>query len=416
MRTLILLPLAVLSASAFAAGQPLLPAGPGDLVPTQLSAAAKAVRGDIERAPVQFAWSLDPAEKLAAPAPFTAESREFWTDIDAAALKRGHAIETTAPGALIRISPAGGALSKSLPLFLEDLSVRQGDRMLKADRAFVQSATHAALKEAGADFPDGTLVMRLQPSLGKGRFELLAPKARGAYLVHVYEPDSPFNFTLQSTRDVAMAGGELALKAAFNDAQGLRDVQRIAGLVTSPGGESFDVAFEPAAEGGYRAMLALPKTFRDAPGLWELHAFAAADADGAQVLRDARTAFSVTKPTARLAGQAAVEQRNGLQLSLPVQIAAPGRYEVRATLFATGPDGALAPVAQSHAAKWLDASGAIDVAFGADLVPAGYGAPFEIRQLELADQGTMAKLEVRERALVIPGAALPRDPQDRAIR
>jgi len=100
--------LAALGLSSARAAQPLLPAGGDDQVPTKL-VALPAPKGVFERAPVSFAWALDPAAPLADPAPTAAVSREFWQTVDAAALAAGMPVTLTASGALIRVSPARGA-------------------------------------------------------------------------------------------------------------------------------------------------------------------------------------------------------------------------------------------------------------------------------------------------------------------
>jgi hypothetical protein len=57
------------------------------------------------------------------------------------------------------------------------------------------------------------------------------------------------------------------------------------------------------------------------------------------------------------------------------------------------------PVSQAHSAAWLKrGNGMLVLQFDRSHLPAGYGAPFEVRQLELNDQARMAPLERRERA------------------
>jgi len=89
-----------------------------------------------------------------------------------------------------------------------------------------------------------------------------------------------------------------------------------------------------------------------------------------------------------------------VKFSLPVQVAAPGRYEVRGVLYATNASGETRPVAQAHSANWLETGERrLDLAFGPGNVPMGYGAPFELRFLELKDQTRLGTLETRELAL-----------------
>jgi hypothetical protein len=110
-------------------------------------------------------------------------------------------------------------------------------------------------------------------------------------------------------------------------------------------------------------------------------------------------AFAVARPTARLAGEA--QAANPADIRFPLQVGAAGRYEVRATLFATGADGQLRPVAQGHSAAWFNRAGRGELAlsFAGVELPAGYGAPYELREVELHDQTRLAPIEYRARAL-----------------
>jgi hypothetical protein len=402
MRTPLFLSLMLACGSVFAAPASLLPAAAGDQVPARLAATVKnAGITDIERAPVSFAWALDPAEVVESARPFTAQSREFWSLIDAAELKAGFRIDTTAPGALIRISPADAA--KSAVLGIDGLALRHEGRLVEAKDAFVHTANAEALKAAGADFGAGTIAMRLDPRLGDGRFELVAAKAAGRYLVHVFEPDSNIALSLGADRLSLLAGDTLKVRASLEQGDARLGLDEIGGMLSSPAGESFDLRFKRAGDGSYLAEVAVPESVQGGIGLWEVHTFAGAKLGEREINRDARTAIGIGSATARLAGSYEQKAGAGLGFGLPVEIAAPGRYEIRATLFATGADGQLAAVAQSASAAWLEKNGEIELRFGKELIPAGYGAPFELRELMLKDQGRMADLERRAVALRVEG-------------
>lgn len=375
----------------------LLPATPGDLVPSHLVAAKSAGITDIERAPVAFAWAMDPATVVEAPRPYVAESREFWTLVDAADLKAGFRIDTSAPGALIRFSPADAG--KSATLGIEGLSLRAGGKQIGGGAAFALAVDEEQLKAAGADFGAGTLALRIHERLGSGRFELVAEKAAGRYLVHVFEPGSDIAMTLAADQGSLLAGDTLTVSARFAKGGDALALDGIGGVLTSPAGENFPLDFKRAADGSHQASLRVPESALGGVGLWEVHGFASAKQGDLDIQRDARTAVGIGHATAKLAGGYTLDSSDGLAFSLPVEVASPGRYELRATLFATGKDGRLAPVAQSHSAAWLDASGSITLGFEKTLVPADYGAPFELRDLMLKDQGRMADLERRATAL-----------------
>ncbi len=384
MRLSIAIALALCSFTAVAA-QPLRLAGAKDQAPSRL-VALPAPSAQIERAPVSFSWKLDPAQPLAASAPYVAQSREYWETVDAAALDRGVQLKMSAPGSLIRISPA------------------QGARALRSDELQVSGSRGAAtmdniagseqLTKAGMDVQAGTVIAKLGQQEGAGTYTVRVPKAEGQYLVHVFEPQSSDVLRAGTDRDHALAGSSLRFDVDFSRAGKLASTVKAEGMLVAPDGRSWPVALDASGNGGLAANVKLPTKVGNTPGLWELQVFA--NADGIQ--RDARTAFAVAAPTARFNGVFAFNAKT-MRMALPVQTGSTGRYEARGTLFATGADGVMRPVSEAHSAAWIKrGNGMLVLQFNRAHLPQGYGAPFEVRQLELNDQSRMAQLESRERA------------------
>src|SRR5262249_17868338 len=135
------------------------------------------------------------------------------------------------------------------------------------------------------------------------------------------------------------------------------------------------------------------------PQLWEAHAFTASQAGRLTVLRDATTAFAVVAPSARFGGGASVTQdAAGVHVALAVDTAAPSRYQVSAVLYGTGAAGALHPAAMAQSAAWIEHGGTLSLGFDAASL-GGLHAPFELRDLRLANQADMGTIERRERGL-----------------
>ena len=379
--------LAALSTFAMAAAhaaQPLLPSAAGDQVPTRL-VSLPAPTGAIERKPVSFAWKLDPNLALSQPDPFLATSREYWLTVDGAELNRGLSLKMSSPGALVRISPARGAK----PLRATDFAVSSQGRRVTVDRA----ADAEALRRAGMDASAGTQVLHLGAGSGAGASVLRTQNASGRYVVHVFEPNSDQLLFARADRDHALAGQPMRVVIGAT-ATGRRADLRSSALLVAPDGSSQKVTVRSMAGGGQEAVFNLPTRARQGGGLWELQVFS----DMGGTPRDIRTAFAVAQPTARFAGSYALDTSR-LRVSLPVQAASPGRYEARGTLYASAPDGSLRPVSEAHSAAWMSAgNGSLVLQFERSHLPAGYGAPFELRQLELNDQGRMAPIESHARA------------------
>ncbi len=373
----------VFVAGIASAARPLIPAGASDQVPQRL-AKLPLPGGEIERKPVSFSWALDPSASLSEPEPFLAESREYWKTVDAGDLAAGVALPVSAKGALIRVSPAQNAAA----LKAADYEVLQGSRKIGIEHA----AGDAELRKAGMDVSAGTQIMKLGDAAGPGRYTLRAAKAQGAYVIHVFEPQSDVILHASADRNHALAGSDMRVAISGTRAGKGARLQSEA-LLVSPDGSSRSVPVRAARNGGMEAVFKLPDDASAAKGLWELQVFA--DADGTP--RDTRTAFAVAQPTAKFAGIFG-HSSSSLRVSLPVQAASPGRYEARGTLYATAKDGSLRPVSQAHSAAWMNpGNGMLVLQFAKAHVPRGYGAPYEVRDLELNDQSRMAPLESRAR-------------------
>jgi len=375
----------MLMSLAVQAAQPLLPVGARDQVPTRL-VSLPAPAGQFERLPVSFSWRLDPHSALSDPAPHIAESREYWQTVEGVELQQGVALKTTAPGAVIRISPSRG----SLPLDAVDVRIKGNGKAARLEHV----ANADALQAAGMDVDAGTAVVKLANENGAGAYSLQAANARGRYVVHVFEPASDVVLKAQAGRQHVLGGETLTVSMELS--RGGRSVPAQAeGLLVAPDGSSRPISVVRDAAGAFNARVRLPAQASTAPGLWELQVFA----NGDGISRDARTAFGVAAPTAKLGGDVTVDASQ-LRVDVPLLAGSPGRYEIRGTLYATASDGSLAPVSQAHSAAWFErGKGTLVLAFERGHVPSGYGAPFEVRQLELADQTRLAPLESRGRAV-----------------
>lgn len=370
-----------------------LPANGNDLV-AQRAVALPAPAGEFERKPVNFSWALDPHAELRNSERFEAQSREYWLQADADTLRRGLDIDTTSSGALIRISPS----DSQARVDVSSVRLSRDGQAIDARKAFAQSAGEAQLRDAGMDVSAGTAVMRLGPGLGQGRFRLQLDQARGRYLVHVFEPDSTYHLDARASRANLLAGDTLDVVVAMRNGERKLQAAELQGQLVSPSGASYDLRVTRAQDGSYAASAVVPTEARSATGLWEVQLLAGSMDGGRRIQRDVRTAIAIAQPTAKFDGDYAFDSSK-LRLSVPVQVGSTGRYQVGATLYATGSDGVARPVSQSHGAAWLDAgSKQLTLAFDRAHVPGGYGAPYEIRFLELKDQTRMGTLETRERA------------------
>lgn len=364
--------------------------------------ADKGLVPDVSRDAVDFSYAIDKSfafngdATLAAPQPFVASSREYFVDVDAAELSRGVTVYTTAPGALLRINPAAGEKASTVVDPAGLIATGPGGVVFTAAEAFERIVSAEQLAEAGAPFADGTVAFRLSPAVGAGAITIALPavKSSGRYTVHVFDRLSPVALELGADRLDYLHGDRLSVRAAFAGAA--VDLGEVEGFVTSPADRAWPLEID-ATDGALLASLPLDASGAHAPGLWEVHLAARGTVDGLEVVRSVRTSFAAHLPTARLDGRVErVKVREGLALRFGVELGTPGRYEVRGMLYGTDASGQLAPMAVGHAADWLDASGALTLAFPA---APGFSAPYELRDLRLLDQGRMGVLHRQDRAL-----------------
>ena len=376
---------ATLGTTALAAEIPLLPAGDTDQIPRHVVSRPAPVIPS-ERKAVQFSWALDPADELRQPGPFVVESREYWQTVDATELERGVEIATSAPGAVIRVSPARGAAAVDV----DALQVTRGGRPV----ALARRTNATQLRAAGMPVGERAGALQLGDSAMAGRYRVQMPEARGQYVIHVYEPRSNVRLFAALGRDRVLAGGGSSIVVNLSDGDQRLQGLQAGGLLVAPSGKSWPIRLRPGKDGLLRGKVPVPTDTGSEPGLWEVQIFAG----NGTVQRDARTALAVAQPTARLGGAYAFDAAR-LQFGLPLVVGAPGRYEARGTLYATAPGGALQPVAIAHSADWLAPGNArLLLGFDRQHLPSGYGAPFELRDLELNDQSRMAPIERRARA------------------
>jgi hypothetical protein len=377
----------------------LLSARSTDLVPERLQAATKASTGDLDRQPSAVSWPLEPGSSLdARPQVFEQASREYWIDATADQLREGLPISTSARGALIRLSPHAGTAGTLDPA---TLGIRAEGRLYTGTDALRTTAGEESLRAAGMQVPQGSVVVRLADGIRAGAIELIAPTARGGYLVHVFEPSSSLVLRLQADRDTVLSGQTLLITARVD---GSAKLDRLGGLLSSPDGHAQDVSFTRQADGSYVARVRPDPGHAGGFGLWEIHAFGQASEGRISVARDARNAFAVSVPTARLAGSidrlSAAARDAAVNLRIAVDVAVASRYQLAGVLYGTRADGSLAPAAVAHSAAWLDRGTAtLDLQFdSAALLPSGLDAPYELRDLRLINQADMSLIERRERA------------------
>lgn len=336
---------------------------------------------------------------------YTALSREYRLRVTAEQLRSGIDLPTTAQGALIRLNPAGSAqLGKALSINPRSIIlVDPAGKKLSGGQGMLSLADAEALKAADVPFAEGTSAFRLDPALGAGTFRLSVPSApdsEAGWVINVLEKDSPVALSASTDRGAYLQGQRLHAVFALTGADRIESVRV---EIHSPSGNAQPLRV--VLKGGSNTFEVAPllKTVELSEGLWEVHAKVRGISSLGPVIRDVHTAFALSAPTATFLGRAEVLISEGVIIDLPLDVGAQGRYAAQAVLFGTNEAGAMQPIGVCQAADYFAAGHAsLRLDFDASLIQSsGLKAPYELRDLEMKDQGRMGELYRQGRALII---------------
>lgn len=420
-RAFLLLSATMLTAAAGAAPQ-FLPPKAGDLVPARVIAPdtmqKSAGAPKLAREAVHMSWAVDGAIATA-PQAFVGQSREYYTEVTADQLAAGITLHTTAPRALVRLQPlaATGAREKVGIQPLSLVLTSPAGRAFAAGSGMEMLASADKLAKADVPFAEGTSAFRIHPELGSGAFTLRAADAQGnmRYLVNVVEPDSPYTLAMQTDAPSYLHGQQVVIAPELEVQDGGNRVAarlapgKLEGVVVSPAGRRFPVMFRKDADGRMRARVPLDADEAPSPGLWEVQAGSQAIVRGQLVQRTLRVAFAVAMPVARLDQRVAIANEPGsVGFRLGVDVGAAGRYEARALLYGMV-GGVQKPLAVAHSAQWLEPGAqSLVLRYDANLLT-GASGPFELRDLNLIDQGRMSVMQRQQRAILVEERDLQRN-------
>lgn len=368
----------------------------GDLVPTRLAVPiGPAIVADAT-APVAHARALDSDRPLAMRAqPRPDRSRRFWKSVPGGALSSGVSVFTTAPGATISLRPRGeardGAGIDPNGLVLVD---PQGVAHTGGDGMHATVAWDE-LRAGSSPFVAGTSAFQLDPELDAGTWTIRsdAPLGDDDILVHVIEPHSDLELTVQTDATTYLAGNTVVIDVEARLDSATVEITEAVAHMQSPTGDTFDVVLASNGRGRLRGRF-VPDELEVVPGApWTVDVAASIAVGDAIADRNARVSFGYGVASAAFDGRVAFDEgpRGTPVATLGLQVVAPGRYAVAATVWGADAFGNGQPIGLVQSAAWLDTDDdGIEIPFG-DLLD-GAGAHFELRDLRLVDQSRVALL------------------------
>jgi hypothetical protein len=380
-----------------------LPAGNQDMIASSLVTDTGAIPASrhVETAAINFAWMADADYKGQVNPGMTVESRQYWVDVSGQALAHGVKLPISAPGAVIRVS----ALESGSGLTLDParLELAINDQALSGS-AIESLVSGADMRAQGMLVPEDSLAFRLPDDSQAGTLQMRlggSPDDQ-PLVVHVFEPNSPWVAELSAPRNHFLSDQPIRFSVNISNGDKSFSVDQVNAILINPDA-SQTMAINRLDDGVGLAGSVPATAISSVPGLYEAHAYVEHNINGMTVKRDLKLAFSVAPAAGRFTGLVEQNLGQGLDLNIGLEVAIGGRYQVNGEIFGTDSSGQLQPLAFAQSAAMLEAGrGSIDLAVDAQTIAStGLSAPFEVRNLQLLDQGRMFILEERERAIVI---------------
>jgi len=357
---------------------------------------------------VAFSWAI-PQNRVLAPRPEThrSVSRSFIIRTTAAGLRQGVDLPLTAPGAVMKISSEHGLMITPDKLVLTD----PVGHVYRNNTAMDTVVSGAKLREAGMMVDLGTQAMKLRADLPTGVQKLrlsedVAANLEGEIVIQVLEKQTATTLALQAAKSNYLRGERLHAKLEWTNADGVAvaRVRSSSAWVTYPNGRVVPVT---VANDG-TVSLTLDEVQNLTPGaLVEIHADAEVElANGQVVHRTVKTAAAYALPTARLnpSVKALDLASPTIRVGMSVEVGSAGRYAVTGTLYGTDSAGHRVPCMVGQSAKWLEpGTRQIELSFDRAKLPADadVSAPFELRDVRLADQSRMGVLHVQAKGVLL---------------
>lgn len=369
----------------------------------------------VEKAAVHFSQRISATNPISFKAKgYTSISDEYWFEVSGKQLKAGVGLAISTPGALVRLS-GKQTTDKYSPQAesIDPNSVELFKNNKKLSTPFSQKISQQEFATANI-FPNSS-AMKLNSRLGKGAFTLKVSDYLDddqRYIVNVKEKNTEHTLHLSLPQQSYMQGQQIdftsQLKATRLKKVALMQSKPIAYLKT-PAGEQQPLNL---TENGDQFQFTVPTNLTPAKRgqLYELYVETENNTNGLKVKRNAKVAFAITQPTARITAVANLKQtqftiskdKTSMQKSsvasfvdIDLQVASEGRYEVSAMIYGASGKKLSIPFMLSRSAYYLT-PGEHTVKLQLDSViikNSGLKAPYLVKDVRLMDQSRMALLQ-----------------------
>ncbi|MGE6435785.1 DUF4785 domain-containing protein [Shewanella baltica] len=345
------------------------------------------------------------------------QSDEYWVNVTGAQLNAGVGLTMSQALSLVRIAPRGDTSSGALMhaetiaperVQIQRVSPNQSPQGKAANSSGINSlvksmANADALASAGLTDDSSALQMSAKATPGQYRLQVSQPLTPSAnYLVNVKEKGSPYQLSVKASSAIAAdaqtLGLELALSQSDNTFVPQATLKQADGdmqpLTMVKQGETWQAVIP--------AGVALSSTNA---GFSEVEITVQTQVDGRPVQRTVKSVFKSYVNSASIKPEVLTVWDKGLpnQINFELSVAEAGRFGLSGTLTGTNAEGQKVAILRTQAANWLTPeSPKLKLMLDPKLIQAsGLQPPFELNELELQDQGQMARLSYQAKALIL---------------
>jgi hypothetical protein len=351
-------------------------------------------QGFIEQKPVHFSQRISATNQISLQTPgYQAVSDEYWFEVTGEQLNNGIDLAVSTPGALIRLSGKhvkGQFSPAAITINPEQIEVLKGNNALT--QAIEQTVSQEALATANI-FPNSSAI-KLNKAIGKGDFKLKVKQklmANQRYIVNVKEKGSEHKLNLALPKQSYIQGEKLSFSSAIQNNSGTISNVTNNAYIKMPSGEKQAVNFTQS-KGQYQLEVPTSLTEAKRGELYELHIESKGHDNGLTIRRNAKVAFAIAKPTARLEGELTIKS-SGANTNLIV--ASEGRYEISGLLYGSDKTGKQIPMMLSRSAYYLTpGEHNIELRFDNTIMKtSGLSAPYSLKNIRLIDQSRLAVIQ-----------------------
>lgn len=280
----------------------------------------------------------------------TQKSYSYKERISLEQLRKGIVITTTAPGAVVRITPLQNKLIPQLKIKTPEnqlLSLQDASALYSQDEPFgdkLLSVKHLTM-------------LQIKPELGFGKFilksEVNSPQDADSYLINVYDKFSPIYMEVGTDSLHYQHGDKVTATITMVDNYIDYDADEIEASLIGPSGQNIPLNISKIKNNQFEATAVITSEVNDHGENWYLEANVTPEYGQESVRRNGHAAFSYSIPSASLLNVKKISSKP-LTFVATLDVATASRYALQSVLYRKNNKGEAVPVETSQRAQWLE--------------------------------------------------------------